>query len=426
MAPEAGTLLGIAAPHVSPDGGWRSYAAAYGALTPDLRDRTFVILGTSHYGMPGRFGLTRKPFATPFGVTTVDTARVDALAAAGGPAVVDEDYCHAVEHSIEFQVVFLQHLYGPGVRILPILCGPLGAGVGRPAPRDDAEVQRFLATLSRVCAPADEVVWILGIDMAHIGQRYGDGTAVVADEGPMRDVARAGSRPLRADGGRRPGRVLGPDRGGRARATRCTGAGRRRRTRSSRPPARRRWRAAPLRAVEHRPRQRGQLRRDGFPPVKRPGSRLARSPRTLVSCGLSRTPNRVPYRRSPLPTVALLVLAAAIQARPAATPSPTPSSAPLAVLDGQPITAADIEPIGGANLTNARMQWYNAQRGAVEEAITRRLLEKEAKARNISLAELHEGGGRVQGLRRSPPRSRSRSTRRTSSATSPTSPSRRR
>ena len=189
VAPEAGSLMGIAAPHVSPDGGWRSYAAAYGALTPDLRDRTFVILGTSHYGMPGRFGLTRKPFATPFGVTTVDTARVDALAAEGGPAVVAEDYCHAVEHSIEFQVVFLQHLYGAGVRILPILCGPLGTGAGRPSPRDDAEVQRFLTTLSTVCAPADELVWILGIDMAHIGQRYGDGTAVVADEGPMRDVA---------------------------------------------------------------------------------------------------------------------------------------------------------------------------------------------------------------------------------------------
>jgi MEMO1 family protein len=186
---EAGMLMGIAAPHVSPDGGWRSYAAAYGALTPDLRDRTFVILGTSHYGMPGRFGLTRKPFATPFGVTAVDTARVDALAAGGGPAVVAEDYCHAVEHSIEFQVVFLQHVYGAGVRILPILCGPLGAGAGRTAPRDDAEVQQFLAALSTVCGAAGEVFWILGIDMAHIGQRYGHGTAVVADQGPMRDVA---------------------------------------------------------------------------------------------------------------------------------------------------------------------------------------------------------------------------------------------
>jgi predicted class III extradiol MEMO1 family dioxygenase len=33
------------------------------------------------------------------------------------------------------------------------------------------------------------VVWIAGIDMAHIGQRYGHGTAVLADQGPMRDVA---------------------------------------------------------------------------------------------------------------------------------------------------------------------------------------------------------------------------------------------
>ena len=89
-----------------------------------------------------------------------------------------------------------------------------------------------------------------------------------------------------------------------------------------------------------------------------------------------------------MPIAALLVLAAAIQARPAATPTPPPSSAPLAVLDGQPITAAEIEPIGGANLSQARIQYYNAQRGAVEEAITRRLLEKEAKARNITLAEL--------------------------------------
>jgi len=87
-------------------------------------------------------------------------------------------------------------------------------------------------------------------------------------------------------------------------------------------------------------------------------------------------------------TAALLVLAAAFQVGPAATGSPAPSGAPLAILDGQPITASDIEPIGGANLTNARLQWYTAQRGAVEEAITRRLLEKEAKARNISVAEL--------------------------------------
>ena len=30
------------------------------------------MLGTSHYGTPERFGLTRKPYATPFGPAGTD------------------------------------------------------------------------------------------------------------------------------------------------------------------------------------------------------------------------------------------------------------------------------------------------------------------------------------------------------------------
>ena len=44
-----------------------SYAAAYRALPADAAERTFVVLGTSHYGAPERFGLTRKAYVTPFG-----------------------------------------------------------------------------------------------------------------------------------------------------------------------------------------------------------------------------------------------------------------------------------------------------------------------------------------------------------------------
>ena len=107
-------LVGIAAPHVSPFGGWQSYQAAYQVMGPSYRDRTFVVLGTSHYGQPERFGLTRKAYVTPIGESRVDMALVDWLAEHGGPAVTMEDYCHSVEHSIEFQVLFLQYLYGPG------------------------------------------------------------------------------------------------------------------------------------------------------------------------------------------------------------------------------------------------------------------------------------------------------------------------
>jgi len=52
-------MLGLAAPHVSPAGGWRCYASAYARLNPELAEKTFVVLGTSHFGQPERFGLTR-------------------------------------------------------------------------------------------------------------------------------------------------------------------------------------------------------------------------------------------------------------------------------------------------------------------------------------------------------------------------------
>ena len=71
------SLVALAAPHVSPEGGFRSYAAAYGRLGPQYVDKTFVILGTSHYGQPEKFGLTRKPFVTPLG--TIQTARISDL-----------------------------------------------------------------------------------------------------------------------------------------------------------------------------------------------------------------------------------------------------------------------------------------------------------------------------------------------------------
>src|SRR5205814_2226767 len=146
-----GELVGIAAPHVSPEGAWRSYGAAYSTLTPDLGDRTFVILGTSHYGQPERFGVTREPFRTPLGDTTVDDGLVSRIVAAGGEAVCVEDYCHAVEHSIEFQVVFLQHLYGPGVRIVPLLCGAFAAATREDGePEDDPAVRGVVAGLAGV------------------------------------------------------------------------------------------------------------------------------------------------------------------------------------------------------------------------------------------------------------------------------------
>ena len=188
----AGKTRAIAAPHVSPYGGIDSYRAAYASLTPVDAEKTFVILGTSHYGQPDRFGLTRKAFVTPFGETGTNLALVDEIARAAGDGALMEDYCHAIEHSIEFQVVFLQHLFGPSVRVLPVLCGAFSRGMKPGAqPDDDEAVRRTIGALGEIAArEGDRLLWVLGVDMAHMGRRYGDRFEAAADRGEMEEVAR--------------------------------------------------------------------------------------------------------------------------------------------------------------------------------------------------------------------------------------------
>jgi AmmeMemoRadiSam system protein B len=97
-----------------------------------------------------------------------------------------EDYCHAVEHSIEFQIVFLQHLVGPSVRVVPILCGPFRH---RSRPEEDEGVRRFLSALSELAVRDNEgLFWVLGVDMAHVGRRYGDPFVARVEGGEMARV----------------------------------------------------------------------------------------------------------------------------------------------------------------------------------------------------------------------------------------------
>jgi AmmeMemoRadiSam system protein B len=180
-------LLGIVAPHVSPSGGYESYRAAYQLLGTEHKQRTFVILGTSHYGAPERFGLTRKPYVTPWGASRTNILLVDELTRQAPAAIAMEDYCHSVEHSIEFQVLFLQSIFGPDISVLPILCGSFAQSIYRGGkPESNDNVKRFFGTLGEIAArEGDRLFWVLGIDMAHMGRRYGDEFEALAHENEM-------------------------------------------------------------------------------------------------------------------------------------------------------------------------------------------------------------------------------------------------
>jgi AmmeMemoRadiSam system protein B len=191
-APATTPVLAIAAPHVSPFGGIEAYRSAYRCLQPADAQRTFVVLGTSHYGEPSRLGLTRKPFATPFGETQTDVALVDEILRESGEGAAMEDYCHAIEHSIEFQIAYLQHLFGPSIRVVPVLCGSFAHSLYHGGfPEDEDRVRRTLGALGNIAArEGNRLLWVLGVDMAHMGRRYGDSFEAQADRDDMQEVTR--------------------------------------------------------------------------------------------------------------------------------------------------------------------------------------------------------------------------------------------
>ena len=76
------------------------------------------------------------------------------------------------------------------MKVLPVVCGPLGGGLyqgGRP--EEDEGVAAFLEALREWRAgPGLEAYWVLGVDMAHVGRRYGDEEGVQAGDERMERV----------------------------------------------------------------------------------------------------------------------------------------------------------------------------------------------------------------------------------------------
>jgi AmmeMemoRadiSam system protein B len=87
-------------------------------------------------------------------------------------------------------LIFLQHLLGTDVKILPVLVGSFAHSIYQGGkPEDDDKVKAFFDALGELRErEGDRLFWILGVDMAHMGARYQDGFAAVAGEGAMQAV----------------------------------------------------------------------------------------------------------------------------------------------------------------------------------------------------------------------------------------------
>jgi AmmeMemoRadiSam system protein B len=164
-------------PHIDYGRGGRAYAWAFKEVFERTTASLFVIVGTSHYSYQ-RFTLTRKHFQTPLGIAATDQNYIDRLAAHYGDGLFDDEIAaHLPEHSIELEVVFLQHLFaGTPFRIVPLVVGSFHDCIasGR-EPTEAEDIGRMIAALRAVERETKEpICYLMSGDLAHIGPKFGD------------------------------------------------------------------------------------------------------------------------------------------------------------------------------------------------------------------------------------------------------------
>jgi len=176
LVPPADTpVRGLLVPHIDLRQGGMCLAAGYENLRSSEAE-VFVIFGTAHAGENVPFILTPKDFATPLGVVETDREFIALLEEHYHGDLYAEEFVHRREHSIEFQVLFLQYVLERPFQIVPVLCGTFQEYiVNRLSPADSVPVRSFLKALREGVASSNKrVCFIAGADLAHVGMRFGE------------------------------------------------------------------------------------------------------------------------------------------------------------------------------------------------------------------------------------------------------------
>jgi len=186
------TPKAIVAPHIDFHRGGPSYAWAYKVLAESPGADLYILLGTSHCGGENPFTATLKDFATPLGAVETDKEFVRQLEKNYKGDLFAEEYLHRTEHSLEFQVVYLQYaaslwaeLTGSRrpFKIVPILVSSFHPMVqSHTLPEKDARIGDFLGALRTLAEKETRrVCFIAGVDLAHVGMQFGDPEPITPD-----------------------------------------------------------------------------------------------------------------------------------------------------------------------------------------------------------------------------------------------------
>src|SRR5688572_7658285 len=175
-----GLPRGVIVPHVDYGRGWPNYASVYGRLRGLGRPDRVVILGTNHFGVSTGICGCNKGYESPLGVCPVDTQLADKLEHRLGSKLFENRYDHENEHSIELQIMWIQHVFGTDAsgnypKVFGALVHDPSVNNGESYDGNGIAIQPFVDALKEAIStlPGTTLV-ISSADLSHAGPSFGD------------------------------------------------------------------------------------------------------------------------------------------------------------------------------------------------------------------------------------------------------------
>ena len=167
----------ILAPHIDLrlEESWEIYANSFLPLKNVEEVDTVILLGTSHYRSTADFMFTKKDFETPLGKAEIDHDLLTEIEK--NTNITYDDIAHYKEHSVEFHLLFLQHLLpNKNVKIIPILTGSPAHYLGdKTTPDSNEDYNKTIAAIKEAIDTTGKKVVILSSgDLSHVGRKFGD------------------------------------------------------------------------------------------------------------------------------------------------------------------------------------------------------------------------------------------------------------
>ncbi len=172
-----GAVAGVVAPHID----IQVAAAVYVDLYRRLRNGAWdvvLVLGIDHRGQEGLYSVSTKHYRTPLGTLKAHREFISRLAASVPPGTLaPDDFGHRMEHSVEFQALFLRYYLGGEIPVIPVLCGGIHEFLVRGTDLTaDPRFEGMAAAVEGILRERGErALVVAGADLAHVGMKFGHG-----------------------------------------------------------------------------------------------------------------------------------------------------------------------------------------------------------------------------------------------------------